>query len=54
MYTKTVLDIIDDNYFQDLIAKLQPFYGFNILVLCVMDSVFSIASCYNSTIKTLD
>ncbi|MGI6644480.1 MAG: hypothetical protein ACOX28_01810 [Bacilli bacterium] len=54
MERKSTLDIIDDKYFKYTIDNLVPFYGYNSLVLCVIDSVFSIASVYKSTINTLE
>lgn len=50
---KSTLNIIDEIYFKKYIANIRP-YGFKSLVLCVIDSVFSISAVYSSTIRTLD
>ena len=53
MNKKSTLNIIDQSYFKKYIANIRP-YGFKSLVLCIIDSVFSISAVYSSTIRTLD
>lgn len=53
MSVKSTPDIINESYFKKYIDNIRP-YGFKSLVLCVIDSIFSISAVYSSTIRTLD